>query len=212
MIAAMVEVTVERRLADTTVAHVVARSGVSRRTFYEVFEDREDCFLAALDDAIALAAERVVPAYEAGGPHWRERIRAGLAAMLAFLDDEPALSRLIVVESLGAGSRALERRARVISALVAAVDEGRAEMRAKRDLPSLTAEGVVGAVLSVIHARLVEARPSSMVELTGALTGIVVLPYLGHGAAEREVAARRLPCRGGSRRGARTRCASSTCA
>jgi DNA-binding MarR family transcriptional regulator len=106
----------------------------------------------------------------------------------AFLDDEPALSRLIVVESLGAGSRALERRARVISALTAAVDEGRAEVRGRRELPSLTAEGVVGAVLSVIHARLVEARPRSMVELTGALTGVVVLPYLGHSAAEREVA------------------------
>src|SRR6476660_10312168 len=64
MIAAMIDVVSERTRANATVAHVVARSGVSRRTFYEHFEDREDCFLAAFDDAIEKIAAVVIPAYE----------------------------------------------------------------------------------------------------------------------------------------------------
>jgi AcrR family transcriptional regulator len=62
MVAALVEVARERGVSGVTVAHVVARSGVSRRTFYELFEDREDCFLAGFDLAVQGAARRVLPA------------------------------------------------------------------------------------------------------------------------------------------------------
>jgi AcrR family transcriptional regulator len=94
MLAAMVEVASERGAVNVTVAHVVARSGVSRRTFYEIFQDREDCFLAAFDDGIVRIANEVIPAYEAAGRtqrahSWREKIRAGLTALLQILDDEP---------------------------------------------------------------------------------------------------------------------------
>ena len=104
ILAAMTEVAAERGAGNVTVAHVVSRSGVSRRTFYELFEDREACFLAAFDEAAQQIAARVVPAYEAE-KRWRERIRAGLAALLDFLDEEPQAGRLCVVESLAAGPR-----------------------------------------------------------------------------------------------------------
>ena len=107
-----------------TVAHVVSRSGVSRRTFYELFDDREDCFLAAFEEAVEHGAARVLPAYgQAEG--WVERMRAGLRALLEFLDDEPGLGRLAVVDALGAGPVALERRTRVVGVLIDAVDRGR---------------------------------------------------------------------------------------
>src|SRR5450756_132950 len=77
MLAAMVEVAAERGAANVTVAHVVARSGVSRRTFYELFSGREDCFLAAFDDGVARVGREVVPAYEQPG-RWREKVRTGL--------------------------------------------------------------------------------------------------------------------------------------
>jgi AcrR family transcriptional regulator len=153
MIAALVEVTRERGMGAVTVAHVVARSGVSRRTFYELFEDREDCFLAAFDLAVERAAQRVVPAFRGQGS-WRERIRAGLGALLGFLDDEPGLGALCMVDALGAGPAALERRAGVVQGLIDAVDEGRAEAKGSAQPTRLTAEGVVGAVLAVLHARL----------------------------------------------------------
>ncbi len=190
LLAAMALVASERGSANASVAHVVARAGVSRRTFYELFEDREACFLAAFDQAVERAAEVVLPAYEAQG-RWREQIRAGLAALLQFLDEEPGMARLAVVEALGAGPRALEHRARVLAALIAAVEAGRSEMsrtRPRRDPPPLTAEGVVGAVVAVIHARVAQSgERQKLTSLLGELMGVIVLPYLGPAAAQKEL-------------------------
>jgi AcrR family transcriptional regulator len=191
MIAALTEVARERGAGGVTVAHIVARSGVSRRTFYELFEDREDCFLAAFDLAVERAAQRVLPAYAAPGT-WRERIRAGLGALLEFLEDELGLGALCIVEALGAGPVALERRAGVVKALIDAVDEGRGEARGSARPTRLTAEGVVGAVLAVLHSRLAESggaaedEPPAMVGLLGPLMGMIVLPYQGQAMAARE--------------------------
>jgi AcrR family transcriptional regulator len=191
MIAALVEVAGERGVGHVTVAHVVARSGVSRRTFYELFEDRDDCFMAAFDLAVERAALRVVPAFRAPGA-WRERVRGGLRALLEYLDDEPGMGALCVVEALGAGPVALERRTRVVQALIDAVHEGRGEAKGGAKPTRLTAEGVVGAVLGVLHARLSGGDVRSnggaqpMTALLGPLMGMVVLPYQGQAAAARE--------------------------
>jgi AcrR family transcriptional regulator/DNA-binding MarR family transcriptional regulator len=186
LLTAVAEVTAERGAGNVTVAHIVARSGVSRRTFYEQFSDREDCLLAALDQAIARASEAVLPAY-AQETRWRERIRAGLTALLAFFDEEPALAKLCIVESLGAGPQALKRRTRVIQALIHAVDEGREQTRTGKTPPPLTAEGIVGAVLAVIHARLLAPNAKSLSALTPDLMSAIVHPYLGLQAAEKEL-------------------------
>ncbi len=153
MIAALVEVAREQGASGVTVARIVARSGVSRRTFYELFEDREDCFLAGFDLAVQGAARRVLPAYGVRGT-WRERVRAGLGALLEYFDDEPGMGALCVVDTLGAGPLALERRRKVVQLLIDVVHEGRKEARGAAKPTRLTAEGVVGAVLAVLHARL----------------------------------------------------------
>jgi AcrR family transcriptional regulator len=201
ILGAMSELIRERGAGDVTVAHVVSRSGVSRRTFYELFADREDCFLAAFDLAVTRGGESVVCAYqEAGG--WREGVRSGLEALLAFFDAEPQLGFLCVVGALGAGARALERRTRVVGALVVVVHGGRGEGKVARKPDRLVAEGVVGAVLSVIHARMVDAAAVAggagslpvgqrtakpLLGLLNPLMGMIVLPYLGAAAAEREL-------------------------
>ena len=192
MLSAIVEVASERGAAGVTVADVVARSGVSRRTFYEIFSDREDCFLAAFDEAIARIVREVIPAYEGAGRTqgargWREKIRAGLCALLEILDYEPGMGRLVVVETLGAGPKALERRRRVLAQVITVVDEGRLEAKQGDGPPPLTAEGVVGGVLAVLHGRLVEKNPGRLTELTGPLMGMIVLPYLGPVAARKEL-------------------------
>ena len=186
ILAAMAEVCSERGAANVTVAHVVARSGVSRRTFYELFEDREDCFLAALEQALAGVSDRVLPAY-AGQDRWIERIRAGLLAGLEYLEEEPYMGRLLVVETLGAGGKALRRRQEVLTALIDVVDEGRLATKAYAELPRLTAEGVVGGVLSVLHARLLEMPGPPLRQLAGQLMSMIVLPYLGATSARREL-------------------------
>jgi len=200
MLGAMVDLTRERGAERVTVAHVVGRAGVSRRTFYELFEDREACLLAALDEALHRVEEAVLPAYrrERG---WSARIGAGLTAMLECFDADPATAALCVVDSLAAGPEALERRARMVDALVGAVDRGRREPNAPAGLNRVTAEGVVGAVLGVLYTRLRESHPKPLMSLRGQLMSMIVLPYLGPDAAAAELA-RRVPR---TRRQARSR-------
>ncbi|MFZ1154004.1 MAG: TetR family transcriptional regulator [Solirubrobacteraceae bacterium] len=174
----------ERGAANVSVAHVVGRSGVSRRTFYEIFEDREDCFLAAFDEALKGLAEVVVPVFGRSG-EWRSRMRLALTSLLESLEWDAAKGRLLIVESLAAGPRALERRQNVIAQIIPAIEQGRVE--GKGELPPLTAEGIVGGVLGVLHGRLTETGNDSLLELVGPLMGMIVLPYLGPAAACKEI-------------------------
>jgi AcrR family transcriptional regulator len=195
----MVDVSAERGAANVSVAHVVGRAGVSRRTFYELFDDREECFLAAFDDAIARASRYVLDAY-APRAKWVERVRTALTAVLQFLDVERDAGQLLIVGSLGAGYKALERRRRGIAQIIALIDQGRNETKTGNELPPLTAEGIAGGVLSVLHSRLLDegsGRPTvgprkkdeaRFVELTGPLMSMIVLPYLGPAAARKELA------------------------
>ncbi len=187
MLTAAVQAVEEVGYARMTVAQVIGRAKVSRKTFYDVFIDREDCFLAAFDEAIARTRAQVVDAYtlESG---WREGIRAGLARLLYFMDEEPGLARLCVVEALGAGTRVLESRAKVLDELARIVDRGRSQGNAAREPPEVTAEGVVGAVFAVIHTRLLESGKEPLSPLLAPLMSMIVLPYMGARAASKELA------------------------
>jgi AcrR family transcriptional regulator len=198
ILAAMVDVVAERGVGNVTVAHVVARSGVSRRTFYDLFADREDCLLAACEDALERIAAVVLPAYEAP-LRWREKLRAGLAALLQFLEFDRGRGCLVIVGTPGAGPVVLDRRRRVLAQIIAIVDEGRAGVRQGEGPPPLTAEGVVGGALSLIHARMVEDDGTSPIELLGPLMSMLVLPYLGPAAARRELAQPMPPATNGLR-------------
>jgi AcrR family transcriptional regulator len=187
ILAAMVEECAARGAGNVTVAHVVARAGVSRRTFYELFTDREDCFLGAFDEGVARASRYVLDGYDPSS-RWVGRVRTALVSLLSFLEVERELGQLLIVGSLGAGHNALRRRQRGIAQIIALVDEGRTEVRASTELPPLTAEGIVGGVLSVLHARLMEDEREQLLALAGPLMGMIVLPYLGPTAARKELA------------------------
>ena len=187
IVAAMVEECAVRGTSNVSVAHIVGRAGVSRRTFYELFSDCEDCFLGAVEEGIGRASRYVLEGYDSSAP-WDERIRMALTGLLSFLDAGRDTGQLLVVGWVAGGARALERRRCVLAQMIAVIDEGRLETKARTDLPSLTAEGIVGGVLSVLHSRLLEHDADSLLELTGPLMGMIVLPYLGPAAARREVA------------------------
>jgi AcrR family transcriptional regulator len=186
ILAAMVEVSAERGASNVTVAHIVERAGVSRRTFYELYGDREECFLGAFDDALARARGYVLEGYDPRAK-WAERVRLALIGLLSFLDLERGAGQLLIVGSLGAGNRALERRRRGIAQIITLVDQGRTESKTGAQLPPLTAEGIVGGVLSVLHARLI-APNATLLQLTSSLMSMIVLPYLGPTAARSELA------------------------
>jgi AcrR family transcriptional regulator len=196
LLLAVVELLAEGGVEVATVGSISRRAGVSRRTFYELFEDREECFLAAFDQAVERIAKDVAPAY-AREDRWSARVRAALLALLEHLDEHPGVARVCVIEALRAGPEILEARKRVLSVLTRVVDDGRVEAKDDAPLLPLTAEGVVGGVLAVIHARLLEGDGGGLIELANPLMGMIVHPYLGPVAARRELD-RLLPVRNGA--------------
>jgi AcrR family transcriptional regulator len=199
LLQAMGELLGEIGIEDATVGRISQRAGVSRRTFYEVFEDREECFLAAFDQALERISREIASAH-ADEHEWSVRVRAGLVALLEHLDEHPDVARMCVIETLRAGPEVLERRKRVLGLLAAIVDEGRAEAKRGQEPLPLTAEGVVGGALAVVHARLLDGD-GSLIELVNPLTGMILHPYLGPVAARRELD-RPLPKGGGTDAGA----------
>jgi AcrR family transcriptional regulator/DNA-binding MarR family transcriptional regulator len=206
ILSAMVEVAAEQGYIGAAIAPVVARAGISRRTFYELFDGREDCFLAAFEWGVEQARQALIEAY-GFQRSWRDRVRHGLAALLAFLDSEPELARLCVIEALGAGRLVLARRAQVLNELIAALDAVAPQARGASEKPLLTAEGVVGGAFSVLHGRLLacprmggqgasdtqhapqraDGGPGPLIQLHGQLMALIALPYLGPRAAGEEL-------------------------
>ncbi len=186
MLAATVQVVGELGYEKMSVARVTSRAGVSRRTFYDLFVDREACFLAAFGETVERARGLMEEA-AAGEGDWRSQVRAGLAALLAFFDEEPLAGRVIVVDALKAGSAVLERRAGIVAELIEVAEGGRSQVRGGRKVAPLTGEGVVGAVLAVVHARLLGLGGDSLTELLNPLMAMIVRPYMGAAAAEKEL-------------------------
>ena len=186
ILSAAVEVVEEVGYSRMTVTQVIGRARVSRKTFYDVFADREDCFVAVFEHALSGVKLRASEAYELE-PGWREGIRSALATLLSFIDEEPALARLCIVEALGAGERVLERRSQVLAELAEVIDRGRLAASATRNPPEITAEAVVGAIFAVLHTHVLEGRKESATDLLGPLMSVIVLPYLGAGPAGREL-------------------------
>jgi AcrR family transcriptional regulator len=172
---------------SVTTAEVIARAGVSSEIFHALFVDRDACLLAACELALARAGTRIMVAYDAE-PHWLDAVKAGLAELLRFLEDEPALGRLLIVHSTSGGEQLLRRRTRVLTTLAEVVDRGRHEAPADRQQPAaIVGEGAVGAVIAILANRLLRDDAAGVIELCGPLISIVVLPYLGAGVARREL-------------------------
>jgi AcrR family transcriptional regulator/DNA-binding MarR family transcriptional regulator len=170
-----------------TVAHITRRAKVSRRTFYELFGNREECLIAALEDVVNTIG-REVAAAGLEGEAWRERIRGGLWTILSFFDREPVLARFCVVQALRGSQAVLERREEVLAGLARTIDEGRLESTRGEECPPLTADGLVGAASALIYARLLRRDSEPLTGLMGDLMGMIVLPYLGPAAVRKEQA------------------------
>jgi AcrR family transcriptional regulator/DNA-binding MarR family transcriptional regulator len=174
--------------ARASVAHITSRARVSRRTFYDLFENREDCLLAVMREAIERVERELVLA-DLGGLRWQERVRQGLWTILCFFDRDPALAQLCVVQSARGSRRVLECREDCLARLALVVDQGRGEQSTRTaQSPPLTAEGLVGAATSIVYSRLLRGEREPLSGLLGVLMAMIVLPYLGSAAARREQA------------------------
>jgi AcrR family transcriptional regulator len=184
VISAVAELESSPAAKPATVSQIVSLAGVSRNTFYALFDGCGDCLLAAIEQAFHLSREHASVGYELSDA-WVERIRAGLYALLRFYDEEPQLARLCVVRSASAGPGALALRWEVLDQLAALVDEGR-EPTGRRP-PPLTAEGIVGGAVTLVHERLLKPGTGPLTGLLNPLMAIIVHPYLGSEAAQAEL-------------------------
>ena len=136
LLEASVQVVAEKGYAATTVADIVARAGVSRRTFYEQFPDKEACFLAAYDTGVELVLGTIREAIDAVPvDDWRARARASVETFMDVLAVEPAFAQALHIEMFGAGPAALRRRAEVFG-LIAELWRG-LHARAREEDPRL---------------------------------------------------------------------------
>ncbi len=187
MLAAAARAVEELGYTQATVAHITRRAKVSRRTFYDLFENREECLIAALEGVVDRIRGEVAAA-GLEGLGWRERIRGGLWAILCFFDREPVLARFCVVQALRGSQAVLERREEILGDLARVLDEGREEASRGAECPPLTAEGLVGAGFAVVYARLLRRDSEPLTNLFGDLMGMIVLPYMGPAAVRKEQA------------------------
>jgi AcrR family transcriptional regulator len=169
-----------------TVAAILERAGVSRKTFYEHFADKEECFLAAYDVVVEGLVRAVGEAYNREDT-WREKIRAGLGEFLRFLAAEPNFARMCIVEVLAAGPSALQRRDGAMRMFTVFFEAGRQEVpEGMPPLPPLVSESVVGAIYEVIYSRILRNQTEELPDLLPDLMYIALVPYLGPEEAARD--------------------------
>jgi AcrR family transcriptional regulator len=177
-----------RELADVSVMAIIEAAGVSRRTYYELFANLEEGLAATFEEGVSRACVAMVPAY-GEQRYWRGAVRAGLAALLGLLEDQPVLGGFCVSFLLAGGPLMRRRRERLVGVLVHAVDAGRLQARPPAGLSPLLAESIVGGVLSVLQRRLLTEQRPALSALQGELMALIVRPYLGAAAARDELLA-----------------------
>jgi AcrR family transcriptional regulator len=184
LIAGLAEAIAENGYSGTTIAHITRHAAVSRRTFYEHFSSKDECFVAAYDTVMEDLRGRVSTAFDAEDD-WPHAVKAGIQAMLEFLAAEPHLARLCMVEALVAGPVVVERYDAAIQSFVPYFKQGR-EGRAPEVIARLsptTEEALVGGMVSLISRRIIAGKAEELEELLPDLVEFTLTPYLGSAEA-----------------------------
>jgi AcrR family transcriptional regulator len=183
----MIEVVSERGYPETRVVDVIGVAGVSRKTFYELFESKEDCFLAAYDGLLENLIGDAGNAFESKpGAPWAERIEAALAALLEHLSAHPNEARFAIVEVLAAGPKALSRRDAALRQFTGFLEAGRAETSV--ELPGIISISIAGGINELLYSEILHGAAGRLPSRLPDLMFWVTLPFLGaeRAAAERE--------------------------
>jgi AcrR family transcriptional regulator len=143
--------------AEISVEAIIAQAGVSRRTFYEHFRNKEDAFLAAYDAAVDLVVRHVRRAYFQETTA-QARLHAGIGAFVRFLASEPEFARMCIVEVLAAGPRAIARRNETMRMFAEIIEDNISELVPSCHRPALTAETIVGGIHEVVFTRILADR------------------------------------------------------
>jgi AcrR family transcriptional regulator len=182
----MLEAVGDHGFEQTTVEDAITKAGLDRQAFYDNFEDKEDCYLDAIDAGSAWI-ELAMREAAAGQESWRGRLRGALDGLLSYLDEEPGIGRALIVEVHAAGEGAVEKRAEAMARAARMVDLAREESDGAA--PAISAEAVVAGILAVLHTRLANHQTGGFTHLLPELMYLAVLPYFGAEAAAEELRA-----------------------
>lgn len=161
---AMIEIVGERGYGAVTVRELTRLAGVSTRSFYAHFKDKEDCFLRTYEFVAREAAARVVTA-QRSERDWREQLRAGSLAYAHSLADHPQAARLAMVEALTAGPAALERTRSAECMFERLIAESFARAPDRIEVPPILVEGIAAGVEGVVRTRLLAGRERELPDL-----------------------------------------------
>jgi len=157
----------EKGADRATIEAIVKAAGVSSATFYEHFRDKEECFVAAFDRAAGELRAEVRDAIPAGRER-SEQVRAGLAALLAAVDAEPARARLCFVEAQRGGQQLGARYDEALDAVAGELDDP-------------LAPAIAGGLAWLLRERLELGGGGSARELLPEMTAVVHAPQPSHG-------------------------------
>lgn len=185
---AMIEVTAEKGYEATTVGDVIESAGVSRTTFYELFKDKEDCFLSTYDTVIDILIKQVQEGYQAHPDRsWPERVHAGLAAMVELFSQQADIARVLMVEVTIAGPAARDRYREALGRFMPFLDEGRAHSEHASMLPPATSRLAIGGAAALIFDELRAGRGTELRKLLPDLVFATLMPFIGPQAAAEEM-------------------------
>ncbi|HKZ13191.1 MAG TPA: TetR/AcrR family transcriptional regulator [Solirubrobacterales bacterium] len=185
ILAAMIAVVAARGYSETRVVDVIGAAGVSRKTFYELFDSKEDCFLAAYDILVGQVLEEAETGFAlTPGAAWPERVESGLRAVLGHLAAHPEEARFALVEVLAAGPRALARRDAALRQFTGFIEAGRSESTV--DLPGSTAQTIAGGINELLYSEVLHGAAARLPARLPELVFLIVLPFLGPARAAEE--------------------------
>lgn len=177
----VVEAVAEHGYNATTIAKIATAAKVSRRTFYEYFESKQDCFLAAYEMIEAHVLDSMLAAPGAG-EEWPERVRARLAALLDVLSRDDAVSRCFLIEPLAAGGEVAARYRQAMGLVAATL---RPEPPPSQLDVEVRDQALIGGIATVIVRCLNSGGTSRLPELLPDLTELALAPYTGRQEAKR---------------------------
>jgi AcrR family transcriptional regulator len=166
----------ERGYGDLAVSHITGEAGVSRSTFYVIFESKRECVLLAHERAFGRLVSRIEQAC-AGLDSWDDKLAAGLGAGLRFVVESPQESRLLILESMGADPVLADTVIASHKKLVDLLSLGRTHCPSAADLPEVTERALIGAVTSVAADLLLAGRAGDLIELEPQLLHLMSMPY-----------------------------------
>jgi AcrR family transcriptional regulator len=187
LLEAILLVSGERGYETITVKDAIERAQTSRATFYKHFKDKEDCFAQAYHEVSEWLYRRVLFLAQRQ-PTWREGLRLALAELLEFCANQPATAKALFIEAHGAGGEALAQHDRLMERLAEVIDGARAETGSHSSPPPTTAAFMVGAIESLISAKLLNDEASKAPEALPGILHFVVVQYFGPEAAWEEMA------------------------